>query len=102
MRHLQQNAGAITGARVATLRPSVGQILEDLEPLTDDLVRFLALDVDDKADPTRIFFMLRVVQPLLPWKPWKFHHAYLVKKAGFSCWTEALLRGIRDVESHYS
>jgi hypothetical protein len=26
--------------------------------------------------------VLRVVEALLPWKPWKFHHAYLVKKAG--------------------
>jgi hypothetical protein len=34
---------------------------------------------------------------LLPWKTWKFHVTYLVKKAGlFSCWVEALTRGLRD------
>jgi len=45
-------------------------------------VRLLAFDVDDKADAAGIFFVLRVVEPLLPWKPWKFHVTYLVKKAG--------------------
>jgi hypothetical protein len=30
--------------------------------------------------------VLGVVEPLLPWKPWKFHVTYLVNKAGsFSC-----------------
>jgi hypothetical protein len=42
----------------------------------------LTFDVDDKADPARIFFVLRVVEALLQWKPWKFHVTYLVKKAG--------------------
>jgi len=100
--HLQQNAGTVTGTGIATLGTSMGKILEDLESLTDNVVGFLALDVDDEPDPARVFFLLRVVESLLPWKPWKFHRVYLVKKAGLSCWTEALLRGIRDVESRDS
>ena len=58
------------------------EIFEDLQSLTNDVVRFLALDVDDKTDPTRIFLVLGVVEPLLQWKPWKLHITYLVKKAG--------------------
>jgi len=97
--HLEQNPCTVTSAGIATLRTSVGEILQDLESLTDNVVGFLTLDVDDEPDPTRVFFLLRVVEPLLPWKPWKFHHAYLVKKAGLSCWTETLQRGIKDAES---
>jgi hypothetical protein len=73
------------------------EIFEDLQTLTDDIVRLLAFDVDHKADAAGIFLLPRVVEPLLPWKTWKFHVTYLVKKAGlFSCWVEALTRGLRD------
>ena len=82
VRHLKQNSGAVPRARIATLRAAVREIFEDLQTLTDDVVRFLALDVDDKADPAGIFLVSRVVEPLLRWKPWKFHVTYLVKKAG--------------------
>jgi hypothetical protein len=58
------------------------KILENLQTLTDDIVRPLAFDVDDKADAARILLVLRVVEPLLRWKPWKFHVTYLVRKAG--------------------
>ncbi len=80
--NLKKNPGAVAGAGVAPLRTPVGQVFEYLKALTDDVMRFLAFDVDDKADAARVFLVSRVVEPLLRWKPWEFHHAYLVKKAG--------------------
>ena len=82
VRYLEQNSGAVPRAGIATLRAAVRKIFEDLQTLTDDVVRLLAFDVDDKADPAGIFFVSRVVEPLLRWKPWKFHVTYLLKKAG--------------------
>ena len=82
VRHLKQNSGAVPRAGIATLGAAVREIFEDLQTLTDDVVRLLAFDVDDKADAAGIFLVSRVVEPLLRWKPWKFHVTYLVKKAG--------------------
>ena len=82
VRYLEQNSGAVPRTGIATLRAAVREIFEDLQTLADDVVRLLALDVDDKADAAGIFFVSRVVEPLLRWKPWKFHVTYLVRKAG--------------------
>jgi len=43
------------------LRPSMSQTLQYLQALLHDLVRALALDIDDKPDPARIFFVLRII-----------------------------------------
>jgi len=82
VRYLEQNSGAVPRAGIATLGAAVREIFENLQTLTDDVVRLLAFDVDHKADAAGIFFVSRVVEPLLRWKPWKFHVTYLVKKAG--------------------
>ena len=38
------------------------EVLEDLQPLLDDAVRLLALDVGDEADAAGIVLVARVVQ----------------------------------------
>ena len=61
MRHLKENACAVAGAGIAALRPSMSQTLQYLQALLHDLVRALALDIDNKPDPARIFFVLRII-----------------------------------------
>lgn len=82
MRDLEKNSRAIAGAGIAPLRAAVSEIFENLEPLADDVMRLPALDVDDKADPARIFLVLRVVEPLLVRKSWNVHVPYPVQKVG--------------------
>ena len=52
VRNLQQHAGAVAGARIASARAAMGQVVEHLHALAHDIVRALALDVDDEADAT--------------------------------------------------
>ena len=61
VRHLKQNTDAVSGTRITALRPPMSQVFQDLKPLLHDRMRFLALDVDDKPDPARVFLMLRIV-----------------------------------------
>ena len=45
-------------------RAPVVEIFENLQPLLNDLVAFLALDVGDEADAAGVMLVLRVVQTL--------------------------------------
>ncbi|SPP65863.1 hypothetical protein NITLEN_40336 [Nitrospira lenta] len=78
MRNLKQNTRAVTGARVATLRAAVGQILKNLQALLDNRVGFLALNIDHKTHSARVFLVFRVIEALLRWKPGYRHHGNLV------------------------
>mgnify|MGYP003334066656 CR=1 FL=1 len=78
MRNLQKNTCAVTGARITALRTAMGQILQNLQALLHNLVGFLALDIDDKADSAGILFLFRVIEALLRWKPGYPHHGNLV------------------------
>ena len=62
--HLNQNAGAVTGVRLAAARAAVFQVDEDLQRLLDDVVRAMSLDVHDKSDAAGIVFGSGVVQTL--------------------------------------
>jgi hypothetical protein len=48
--HLQQDAGAVAGVRLAAAGAAVEQVDEDLQGLPHDGVRGSSLDVDDEAD----------------------------------------------------
>ena len=61
---LDQNAGAITGVGLAAARPSVFQVDEDLQRLSDDVVRPLTFDVHDEAHTTGVVFGAGLIQPL--------------------------------------
>jgi hypothetical protein len=55
------------------------QILKNLEPLLDNGMGFLALDIDDKPDPAGVFLLFWVVKALLRRKPGDAHRSYLIK-----------------------
>jgi hypothetical protein len=61
VRDLHQNPGAVPRLRFTPAGSSMVEITQHLERLGDDLVGFLALDVDDEPDATRIVLVLRVV-----------------------------------------
>src|SRR5690606_31004114 len=48
VRHLNQNAGAVSGFRVRPLRAAVAQVEQNVQRLADDAVRPTPLDVDDE------------------------------------------------------
>jgi hypothetical protein len=62
----------------------VTKALKNLKPLLNNGMGFLALDVDDKTDPTGVFLLCRVVKALLRWKPGDAHGWYLVKNIDVS------------------
>jgi hypothetical protein len=44
------------------------EVDENLQTLSDDVVRFLALDVDHEADATGVVFVAGIVETLLDWE----------------------------------
>ena len=64
VRHLDHAAGAVAHQRVGADRAAMVEIDEDLQPAADDIVRFSALDVRDKADAARIVLVARIVEAL--------------------------------------
>ena len=54
IRHLDQDAGAVAGVRLAAARAAMLQVDEQLQALLDDRVRTSALDVDDEPDAARV------------------------------------------------
>jgi hypothetical protein len=69
MRHLQQDAGAVAGVDLAAAGAAMVEVLQDLDALLDDGVRFLALDVHDEADAAGVMLELRVIEALLCRRP---------------------------------
>ena len=64
MRNLQEHAGAVAGARIASACTAMGQVVEDLDALAHDIVRALTLDVDHEADPACVVLVSRRVEAL--------------------------------------
>ena len=64
VRHLHNEAGAVARVVFATAGPAVLQIDENLHGVGEQLVRFLAADVDDEADAARVVLVPRIVQTL--------------------------------------
>ena len=65
MRFLDQDAGAVTGARIGAAGSAVAKVDEDLYPLIDNRVRAFAIDVCNQADPTGVVLCGRIVQTFL-------------------------------------
>jgi hypothetical protein len=59
---LDHNTGAISGIVLTTAGPAVFHVLEDRQGIRDDLMGFVALDVGNEPDTTRIAFKLRGVK----------------------------------------
>ena len=65
VRDLDQHAGTVAHQRVGADRTAVGQVLEHLQAVGNDLVGLLALHVGDKADTAGIVFARRIVEPFV-------------------------------------
>ena len=65
MRDLDQDSGAVARFRVASARAPMSQVDEDLQSLFNDVVRLLALNINDKPDATGIVFVAWIVETLL-------------------------------------
>ena len=61
MRHLQQNAGAVAGARIGRNGAPMRKILQKLERFPDYFARANTVDVRDESNPARVMFIGRVV-----------------------------------------
>ena len=61
---LDQDAGAVAHQRIGADRAAVIEVLQDLQALGDDVMRFSALDVHDEANAARIVLIARIVQAL--------------------------------------
>ncbi len=68
VRHLDQAAGAVADQRIGADRAAMVEVDEDLQAATDDVVRFSAFDVDDKADAARIMLVARIVESSVPFR----------------------------------
>jgi hypothetical protein len=64
MRNLDQQTRAIPGLGIAPTRSAVNQVLQNLQPLQDDLMRGLAIDVNDKPESARVVFIPWIVKTL--------------------------------------
>ena len=61
VRNLQQDAGAVAGARIAAGGAAMREVDEDLERLLDDVVRSGAIERGDEAEPARVVLEAGVV-----------------------------------------
>jgi hypothetical protein len=64
VRHLQEYAGTVAGVDLATTGASVVEILQNLDRISQHLVGFAALDVDDEPEAAGVALVLGVVQAL--------------------------------------
>ena len=64
VRDLDQNARAVARFRIAAARAAMRQVDQNLNALLDDLVRFLAVQVHDKAHAAGVVLVAGIVQTL--------------------------------------
>ena len=62
--HLDQAAGAVAHQRIGADRAAMVEVLQDLQTLGDDVVRFSAFDVHDEADAARVVLVSGIVKAL--------------------------------------
>jgi hypothetical protein len=75
---LEQNTRSVAGFRVASTRPAMLQVFEDLQAHSHDGVRAFAPDLSDEPDPAGIVFKLPVVQARSRRTPGYAHRARFV------------------------
>ena len=61
---LDEQAGAVAGFRVTTAGAAVGEIDENLDAFSNDVVGFVAVDVDDEADTAGVALVHRAIETL--------------------------------------
>src|SRR5690348_6507672 len=64
MWNLDEDAGAITGFRIAPARATMRQIQKDLDSFRDDVVALFAIDAGYKPDAAGVVLMRGIVESL--------------------------------------
>ena len=64
VRDLHQHAGAVAHLRVSADGTAMLEVVENLQPVLDDAVGLLVLEVDDEADAARVFPVQRIEEAL--------------------------------------
>ena len=64
VRHLDQDARAVTGVDLGTRGTAMVQVAEDLQTVGDHLVRLAAMHIDHEADATGLVLEERIVEAL--------------------------------------
>ena len=62
VRRLNQNAGAVAGARIGADRAAMFEVEQDRQRVFDDLVRLAGLDIGNESDTAGILFQRRIKQ----------------------------------------
>ena len=65
VRNLNQDTGAIAGLGIRTDSTAMGQIDQNLQPLLNDGMAFLAFDIGDETDAAGIMFVAAIVKALI-------------------------------------
>ncbi len=64
MRNLDQDACAVTRLRVATCRPAMSEVDENLEALADNIVALFAANAGDEPHAAGIVLIARMIETL--------------------------------------
>src|SRR5262249_48383152 len=78
VRNLHQHPGAVARSRVASAGSAMGQVVEHLEPLLQDVVRAYALGVDQEADPAGVVLVRWIVEALARGDAARLMHRYVL------------------------
>jgi hypothetical protein len=69
MRDLYQNAGPVSGFRIASTCAAVREVNENLNSLADYLMTFFAANARYESNAARIMLVRRIIKPLGRGKP---------------------------------
>src|SRR3990170_5236813 len=64
MRDLHQDARAVAGQRVGPGRAAMGEVVQDLQAMLDDLPARTTFEIGDEADAARVVLALRIIESL--------------------------------------
>src|ERR1019366_8109443 len=86
VRKLNQNSGPVAGQRIASTAAAMGQVVEDLQALVNDIVRALALDIDYEADAAGVMLMRRIVEAMWTWNSMVVMHRHALWQPAGPAW----------------
>ena len=78
VRNLQEDAGAVSGARICPLGATMLEVLERVERLLDYRVGRLAAQLRHERDATRVMLVGGVVEAIGPWRRGAVHEVVVV------------------------
>jgi len=75
MGYLHQNTRTVAGLVVRAFGSAVRHMLEDAQPLFDDRMVFVSVDVDDESDAAGVMLAFRAVQSSVRHSLFSVHRA---------------------------